>query len=249
MSTPRPVCLITGASAGIGAACAELAARRGYDLLLTYRRDATGAAAVRAKAEAAGARVVLVQADVAEPADIDRIFATLDADFGRIDALVNNAGAIDTIARLTDMDHARLTRIFAVNVIGAMLVAKAAVQRMEAQGSGGNIVNISSAAARLGSGGQFVDYAATKGAIDTFTKGLSDEVAPNGIRVNAVRPGIIKTDIHGKAGAAERVDELGPMTPMRRSGSAAEVAASVLYLMSDDASYVTGTFLDVTGGR
>ncbi|MCR8826413.1 SDR family oxidoreductase [Pseudosulfitobacter koreensis] len=248
MSDPRPVCLITGASAGIGAACAELAAKRGYDLVLTYRSDGTGAEATRAMAEAAGARVVLVQADVAEPDDIDRIYATLDAEFGRIDALVNNAGAIDSIARLTDMDHARLTRIFAVNVIGAMLVAKGAVQRMEARG-GGAIVNVSSVAARLGSGGQFVDYAATKGAIDTFTKGLSDEVAPSGIRVNAVRPGIIVTDIHGKAGAPERVDKLGPMTPMRRAGTAAEVATSVLYLLSDEASYVTGAFLDVSGGR
>ncbi len=249
MSDPRPVCLITGASAGIGAACAELAAKRGYDLLLTYLSDGTGAEATRAMAEAAGARVVLVQADVGKPDDIDRIYATLDAEFGRIDALVNNAGAIDSIARLTEMDHARLTRIFAVNVIGAMLVAKGAVQRMEEQGDGGAIVNVSSAAARLGSGGQFVDYAATKGAIDTFTKGLSDEVAPGGIRVNAVRPGIIETDIHGKAGAPDRAGELGPMTPMRRAGSAAEVAASVLYLMSDDASYITGAFLDVSGGR
>lgn len=248
MSTSRPVCLITGASAGIGAACAELAAQRGYDLLLTYRRDDTGAEATRAMAEAEGARVVLVQADVAIPDDIDRIYATLDAEFGRIDALVNNAGAIDTIARLTDMDHARLTRIFAVNVIGAMLVAKGAVQRMEAQGRG-VIVNVSSVAARLGSGGQFVDYAATKGAIDTFTQGLSDEVASSGIRVNAVRPGIIVTDIHGKAGAPERVDKLGPMTPMRRAGTATEVATAVLYLMSDEASYVTGAFLDVSGGR
>lgn len=249
MTTPRPVCLITGASAGIGAACAVLAAQRGYDLLLSFRSDAAGANTVKTRAEAAGARVVLVQADVAEPDAIDRLYATLDAEFGRIDALINNAGAIDKIARLTDMDHARLTRIFAVNVIGAMLVAKGAVHRMEAQGDGGNIVNISSAAARLGSGGQFVDYAATKGAIDTFTKGLSDEVAPNGIRVNSVRPGIIETDIHGKAGAAERVDQLGPMTPMRRAGIAQEVATTVLYLMSDDASYITGAFLDVSGGR
>ncbi|MEO0746673.1 MAG: SDR family NAD(P)-dependent oxidoreductase, partial [Pseudomonadota bacterium] len=185
--TNRPVCLITGASAGIGAACARLSAAD-YDFVLTYRSDPDGAAAVKADVEAQGARAEVVQADVGEEAGIAAIYAAVDAAFGRLDVLINNAGIVDQTARVTDIDRARLTRMMNVNVIGAMLVAKEAVLRMEAQGDGGAIINISSAAARLGSGNQYVDYAASKAAVDTFTKGLSDEVAPSGIRVMSIRP-------------------------------------------------------------
>jgi NAD(P)-dependent dehydrogenase (short-subunit alcohol dehydrogenase family) len=245
----RKTLLITGASAGIGAACAGMAATRGYDLVLNYRSDAQGAKAVAADARAAGARTLVVCADVADPDQIDAMFAVIDAEYGRLDALVNNAGVVDMTARVTDLTHARLRRMFDINVIGAMLVAKEAVLRMQAQGTGGAIVNISSAAARLGSGGQYVDYAATKAAIDIFTKGLSDEVAPQGIRVNAIRPGLIETDIHAKGGEPGRAQRMAHLVPMQRTGSAGEVAEAILYLLSDAASYVTGTTLDVTGGR
>ena len=175
----RPVCLITGASAGIGAACARLAARRGYDLALTYNTDPKGAQAVAQDAQEAGAKTLILQADVADPAAIDALYARIDATFGRLDALINNAGIVGQTARVTDLTHDRLRQIFDVNVIGAILVAQGAVNRMEPQGTG-VIINISSVAARLGSANQYVDYAATKGAIDTFTKGLSDEVARRG---------------------------------------------------------------------
>ncbi|MEL6888602.1 MAG: SDR family oxidoreductase [Pseudomonadota bacterium] len=246
--TNRPVCLITGASAGIGAACARLSAAD-YDFVLTYRSDPDGAAAVKADVEAQGARAEVVQADVGEEAGIAAIYAAVDAAFGRLDVLINNAGIVDQTARVTDIDRARLTRMMNVNVIGAMLVAKEAVLRMEAQGDGGAIINISSAAARLGSGNQYVDYAASKAAIDTFTKGLSDEVAPSGIRVMSIRPGLIDTELHAKGGEPGRAQKLAHMVPMRREGSAEEVAKAILWLASDGASYVTGSTLDVTGGR
>lgn len=246
--THRPVCLITGASAGIGAACARLSAAE-YDFVLTYRTDPDGAAAVKAEVEAQGARAEVVQADVGEAAGITAIYEALDAAFGRIDVLINNAGMVGQTARLTEMDHTRLARMMNVNVIGAMLVAKEAVTRMEAQGNGGAIINISSAAARLGSGNQYVDYAASKAAIDTFTKGLSDEVAPSGIRVMSIRPGLIDTELHAKGGEPGRAQKLAHMVPMRREGSAEEVAKAILWLASDGASYVTGSTLDVTGGR
>ncbi len=246
--THRPVCLITGASAGIGAACARLSAAE-YDFVLTYRTDPDGAAAVKAEVEAQGARAEVVQADVGEAAGITAIYEALDAAFGRIDVLINNAGMVGQTARLTEMDHTRLARMMNVNVIGAILVAKEAVTRMEAQGDGGAIINISSAAARLGSGNQYVDYAASKAAIDTFTKGLSDEVAPSGIRVMSIRPGLIDTELHAKGGEPGRAQKLAHMVPMRREGSAEEVAKAILWLASDGASYVTGSTLDVTGGR
>ncbi|MEL6809557.1 MAG: SDR family oxidoreductase [Pseudomonadota bacterium] len=246
--TQRPICLITGASAGIGAACARLAAPD-YDLVLNYRSNHSAAEAVKADAEAMGARAILAQGDVADPADIATIYKTADEGFGRIDVLINNAGIVDQTARLTDMTHDRLTRMMHVNVIGAMLVAKEAVMRMQAQGQGGAIINISSAAARLGSGNQYVDYAASKAAIDTFTKGLSDEVAADNIRVMSVRPGLIDTDIHAKGGEPGRAQRLAHMVPMKREGSAEEVARAILWLASPDASYVTGSTLDVTGGR
>lgn len=245
----RPVLLITGASGGIGAATARLAAALGYDLALSYRNDRNGAEAVAEACRTAGARAVLCPADVADPDAIAEMYARIDAEFGRLDALVNNAGVVDVAAKVTEMDHARLRRMFDINVIGAMLVAKEAVLRMQAQGDGGAIVNISSAAARHGSANQYVDYAASKAAIDTFTKGLSDEVAADGIRVTALRPGIIETGIHAKGGEPDRAERLGPQVPMGRSGSAEEVAEAILFLLSDRASYITGTVLDVSGGR
>lgn len=238
----RKSLLITGASAGIGAACARLAAQRGYDLILSYNTDRAGAEAVAEDARAAGAQARILQADMGDPEAIAALFAQIP----RLDGLINNAGIVAPTGRLTDMDHARLRRMFDVNVIGAMLVAKDAVLRMQA---GGVIVNVSSVAARLGSGNQYLDYAASKAAIDTFTKGLSDEVEAQGIRVVSVRPGIIDTDIHAKGGEPDRADRLAPLVPMKRKGNAGEVAAAILWLMSDDAGYITGTTLDVSGGR
>ena len=243
----RPLCLITGASTGIGAACATLAAAQGYDLILTYNSDAAGVARVAADCEAAGARAQTVQADVADPTAIDRIFAMVDAT-GPLAALVNNAGIVADATRVADLTHARLRQIFDVNVIGAILVAAAAVRRMEPQGKG-VIINITSAAARLGSANQYVDYAASKAAMETFTKGLSDEVAPSGLRVMAVAPGLIETPIHAKGGDPDRAARLAPNVPLRRTGTAEEVAQAVLWLMSGQAAYVTGSTLDVTGGR
>lgn len=242
----RPVVLVTGGSAGIGAACVDLAAQKGYDILLNYNSDLNGADAARVSAEAHGARVILVQGDVSKPQDVDRIYDTLDAEFGALHALINNAGIVGQKSKLVDMDHARIARMFEVNLLGAVMMAKGAAQRLR---SGGSIINISSAAARLGSGNQYVDYAASKGAIDTFTKGLSDELAPQGVRVMAVRPGLIETDIHAKGGEPDRAERLAHMVPMQRTGSAMEIARSVLWLMSQDASYITGSALDVTGGR
>ena len=246
--TDSPICLITGGSTGIGAACAILAAKRGYDIVLNYRSDHASAEQTQTKVIAAGGRCALAPGDVADPEDIARIYKVVDDTFGRIDALINNAGIVGQSARLTEIDHDRLRRMFDVNVIGAMLVAREAVIRMETQGEG-VVINISSAAARLGSGNQYLDYAASKAAIDTFTKGLSDEVAGQGIRVLSVRPGIIDTPIHGKGGEPDRADRLGPVVPLGRKGSPDEVAAAILWLLSDEASYITGTTLDVTGGR
>ncbi len=243
----RPILLITGASAGIGAACARLAAPT-YDLALNYRSDTVGAKAVAAQAEAQGARTLLCQGDVADPADVARIFNQIDNHYGRLDALINNAGIVDQIATVAQMDHARLKRMFDVNVIGAMMVAQAAAKRMQAQGHGA-IVNMGSIAARLGSANEFVDYAASKAAIDAFTIGLANELAPQGIRVNAIRPGLIETEIHAKAGAPDRAQTLAKNIPMQRTGTAVEVASATLFLLSDAASYITGTTLDVSGGR
>lgn len=243
-----PVCLITGASAGIGAACAGLAAQNGYDVVINYNSDRAGAETVAQAVRDAGARSLIVQADVADAQAITAMYDQIDSEFGHLDALVNNAGIVGQATRVTGLDHARLRRMFDVNVIGAILVAKAAVMRMEKRKSG-VIVNLSSVAARLGSPNEYVDYAATKGAIDTFTKGLASEVAASGIRVAGVAPGLIDTDIHAKGGAPDRALRLGATVPMGRAGTADEVANAVLWLMSDQASYVTGTTLTVSGGR
>ena len=247
----RGVVLVTGAGRGIGAACARLAARRGWDVVVNYARDAAAADRVAADVKAAGARVLQVQADVADEAQVLAMYARIDREWGRLDALVNNAGVVDVAARVDAMDMARLRRMFDVNVLGSMVCAREAVRRMSRRhgGGGGVIVNLSSAAARLGSPGQYVDYAAAKGAIDAFTLGLAREVAGEGIRVNAVRPGIIETDIHASGGQPDRARQMAPQVPMQRAGSAGEVAEAVLWLMSPASSYTTGSVLDVTGGR
>ncbi len=244
----NPVCLITGASAGIGAAAARLAAQRGYDVAINYNTDRAGADAVAQAAKDAGVRHVVVQADVSDPAAITAMYETVDRTLGPVDALINNAGIVAPSCRVTDLTHDRLRQMFDVNVIGAILVAKEAVLRMEPLGRG-VIVNVTSAAARLGSANTYVDYAASKAAMDIFTKGLSDEVAPSGLRVMGIAPGLIETDIHGKGGDPERAARLAGGVPMQRTGSAEEVAQAILWLMSDEASYVTGSTLDVTGGR
>ena len=243
--------LITGASSGIGAACARLAARPGLHLLLHYGRNTEGAQKVADSARSLGSEVTLIQADVADPEDITRLGqeAAAASDPALPFQLINNAGIVDTRASLADMTHERLTRMFAVNTVAAFLVAKEAVALMRRQGAGGAIVNVSSAAARLGSANQFMDYAASKGAIDTFTIGLADELAPEGIRVNAVRPGLIETEIHAKGGDADRTTRLIRGVPLGRTGTVEEVAEAILWLLSDRASYVTRTLVDVAGGR
>ena len=240
--------LITGGSGGIGAACARLGAAQGRDVILTYHSNPEVARSVAADVEALGQSAQIVQCDVADPAQIEALFAAIDP-ATPID-LVNNAGIVAPTASLADLDAERLTRIFATNVVGAILVAKHAVLHMRTAPATGHIVNISSAAARLGSANLYIDYAASKGAIDTLTKGLADELAPEGIRVNAIRPGLILTDIHAKGGEPDRAHRLAPKNvPMARPGTAEEVAEAVLWLLSDAASYVTGALLDVSGGR
>jgi NAD(P)-dependent dehydrogenase (short-subunit alcohol dehydrogenase family) len=256
----HPVVLVTGASRGIGAAVALLCARRGYDVAVNYARDARAAADVVKQVQALGRRAVAIAADVSREADVLRLYATVDRELGPLAALVNNAGVVDVAARVDEMSSDRLTRMFGVNVIGTMLCAREAVRRMSSRHGGGPwatagghrggaIVNLSSAAARLGSPGQYVDYAAAKGAIDVFTLGLAREVASEGIRVNAVRPGIIATDIHASGGQPDRAAQLAPQVPMRRAGSADEVAQAIVWLLSDAASYTTGAVIDVAGGR
>ena len=243
--------LITGGSRGIGAATALLAASQGYSVAVNYATHSAAADEVVRKIRAAGGRAFSVQADVAVEKDIMAMFKKIDIEFGRLDALVNNAGVVDQTSRVDAMTLARLQRMFAVNVFGSFLCAREAVKRMSTRGGGigGAIVNVSSAAARIGSPGQYVDYAAAKGAIDTFTLGLAKEVAAEGIRVNAVRPGIIETDIHASGGLPNRARDVAPQVPMQRAGSADEVAQSIVWLLSDSASYTTGALLDIAGGR
>ncbi|MBI3042342.1 MAG: SDR family oxidoreductase [Betaproteobacteria bacterium] len=245
------VAIITGGGRGIGAATARLAAQRGYAVCVNYLRNRAAAEAVVADIERAGGRAIAVAADVASESDVVRMFEAVDKSLGRLTALVNNAGTLEKQMRLEQMDAARLTRAFAVNVIGSFLCAREAVRRMSTRhgGSGGAIVNVSSGAARLGAPNEYVDYAACKGALDTMTVGLAQEVAAEGIRVNAVRPGYIYTAFHALGGEPNRVDRVKQFVPMKRGGQPEEVANAILWLLSDEASFSTGTFIDVTGGR
>ncbi len=245
------VLLVTGGSRGIGAATALLAAQQGWAVAVNYTTNSLAADEVVRQIRAAGGQAMSVQADVAQEAQVLRMFEHIDAKLGRLSGLVNNAGVVDVSARVADMSVARWKRMFDINVIGSLICAREAVRRMSTQygGEGGSIVNVSSAAARLGSPGQYVDYAAAKGAIDAFTLGLAKEVAAEGIRVNAVRPGLIDTEIHASGGLPDRVKDLQHLVPMQRGGTAEEVAQSIVWLLSDAASYTTMCLIDVSGGR
>lgn len=247
----NPTLLITGGSRGIGAATALLAAQRGYAVAVNYTANSLAADDVVRQIRASGGHAITVQADVAVEAQVLAMFEKIDAKLGRLTALVNNAGVVDVAARVDEMSVARLKRMFDINVLGSFLCAREAVKRMSTRhgGTGGSIVNVSSVAARLGGAGQYVDYAASKGAVDSFTVGLAKEVAMEGIRVNAVRPGIIETDIHASGGQPDRAREMAPLVPMQRAGSALEVAQAIVWLLSDESSYTTGSLLDVAGGR
>ncbi|MDB5947101.1 MAG: dehydrogenase with different specificity (related to short-chain alcohol dehydrogenase)-like [Ramlibacter sp.] len=245
------ILLVTGASRGIGAATALLAARAGWAVAVNYSANSLAADEVVRQIRAGGGTAIAIQADVADERQVVAMFEQVDRELGRLTGLVNNAGVIDVTARVDEMGVARLKRMFDVNVIGTMVCAREAIRRMSSRhgGTGGAIVNLSSAAARLGAPGQYVDYAAAKGAIDAFTIGLAKEVAAEGIRVNAVRPGLIETDIHASGGLPDRVAQLAHLVPMQRGGSADEVAQAVVWLLSPAASYTTMSLLDVSGGR
>ena len=247
----KKVLIVTGGGRGIGAAIARLAAADGYAVCLSYLSNQAAADELVASIAAKGGVALAVQADVAVEQDVVRLFGQVDASLGRVTALVNNAGILERQGRVEDMDAARIGRIFATNVIGSFICAREAIRRMSTRhgGSGGAIVNLSSRASRLGAPGEYVDYAASKGAIDTFTVGLAKEVAAEGIRVNAVSPGVIYTDIHASGGEPGRVERVKDAIPMRRGGTAEEVARAVLWLLSDAASYTTGASIDVAGGR
>ena len=247
----RPVMLITGGSRGIGAATAVLAAERGYDVAFSFRRDGTAAESVADRCRRHGAATMAVRAEMASEDDIINLFDEAVAGLGSLDVVVNNAALLHRASRLDEMAVDRLTEAMQVNVIGAFVVAREAVRRLSTRhgGAGGAIVNVSSAASYLGSPNEYIDYAATKGALDTMTIGLAKEVATEGIRVNAVRPGLIYTDIHESSGIERRVDQLAPTVPMQRGGRPDEVAEAILWLASDAASYTTGTFINTSGGR
>ncbi len=245
------VLLVTGASRGIGAETARLAAKRGYSVCVNYLRNRDAAAAVVSEINRSGGRAVAVQGDVALEADVVRLFEACDRELGPLDALVNNAGILEKQMRVEAIDAARLQRIFAANVTGSIICAREAIRRMSTRhgGRGGVIVNVSSGAARMGSPGEYMDYAASKGAIDTFTVGLAQEVAEEGIRVNAVRPGFIYTDIHASGGEPDRIERVKVRVPMKRGGTVDEVAHAILWLLSDEASFTSGALLDVAGGK
>ncbi len=243
--------LITGASRGIGAACATMCAKLGWAVAVNYSRDAEAAQSVAAQARGFDVPAIVVQADVSDEAQVMAMFKRIDAELPPLHGLINNAGVVDVQMRVDQIERARIQRMFAINVFGTMLCAREAVKRLSTRhgGVGGNIVNLSSVAATLGSPGLYVDYAASKGAIDTFTVGLAREVAAEGIRVNAVRPGIIDTEIHASGGQADRAQQSVSMIPMRRVGRADEVAEAICWLLGDKSSYATGAILDVSGGR
>ena len=245
------VMLITGASRGIGAATARLAAQQGYALCLNYHQRADAANAVLEQVRGLGVTAIAVQADVADETQVLHMFEAIDREFGRLDVLVNNAGMLEQQMRLEQMDAARWTRVLGANVIGSFLCAREAIKRMSTRhgGRGGAIVNLSSVAARLGAPGEYIDYAAAKGAIDSMTLGLAKEVASEGIRVNAVRTGVIHTDIHAAGGEPDRVERVKASVPMGRGGQAEEIAEAILWLASEQASYTSGALLDVAGGR
>lgn len=245
------VMLITGASRGIGAATARLAAAEGYALCLNFHHRADAAQQLLEELNSTGTQAIAVAADVADETQVARLFATIDEQFGRLDVLVNNAGMLERQMRLDEMDAARLMRVFAVNVTGSFLCAREAVKRMSTRygGKGGAIVNVSSIAAKLGAPNEYIDYAAAKGAIDSMTLGLAKEVAAEGIRVNAVRPGVIRTEIHASGGEPGRVERVKTSVPMGRGGEAEEVAEAILWLAGEKASYTSGALLDVSGGR
>ncbi len=245
------VLIMTGGSRGIGAATALLAASQGYAVAVNYAANSLAADEVVRQIRFGGGTAITVQADVAVEADVLAMFKKVDAKLGRLTALVNNAGVVDHASRVDAMSLERLQRMFAINVFGSFMCAREAVKRMSTryQGGGGSIVNVSSAAARLGAPGQYVDYASAKGAIDTFTIGLAKEVAAEGIRVNAVRPGIIDTDIHASGGLPNRAQDLAPQVPMQRAGTAAEVAEAIVWLLGENVRYTTGAIIDVAGGR
>jgi len=247
----KKIILITGGSDGIGAATAYQAAGEGYIVCINYRQNQDAADKIMNDIKKDGGEAHTFQADISDEKQVEELFVSIDREVGTITALVNNAGIIEPQKRLTEMSAERLKKVFATNVIGSFLCCREAVKRMSTKyhGSGGNIVNVSSTAARIGAPFEFIDYAATKGAIDTLTLGLSKEVAEENIRVNAVRPGIIETGIHKKAGEPGRVDRLKGLIPMKRGGRPEEVAKTILWLLSDDASYITGTLVDISGGR
>lgn len=243
--------IITGGSRGIGAATAYLAAQQGYAICVNYHRNQKAADSIVSSVTQDGGRAIAVAANVASEQDVIHLFQTVDDQLGKVTALVNNAGTLERQMRVADIDAARLNRVFATNITGSFLCAREAVKRMSTKqgGAGGAIVNVSSVASRLGSPGEYVDYAASKGAIDTMTIGLAKEVADEGIRVNAVRPGFIYTDIHASGGEPNRVERVKEFVPMKRGGQASEVAKAILWLLSTEASYTTGSFIDIAGGK